>query len=681
MDSRRLRFVVATLVSVSLLGGLLATVPQFSSAASSTVGNRVWVKAYGGAGAEEFRSIAKLSDGNLVAAGVSTSDSIGGTGAYDAFVNKLNLGGLSLWSKSVGGAYQDYFYGVAASADGGFAAVGGSEPPSSDFAVPNGHGRDAAIMKFDQNGNKLKATTLGGTGDDFFNAVAATSDGGFIAAGFTGSKDGDIKDKIDETNVHALLAKFDSNGDKLYLVTIGGTGTDSITGVSATSDGGFYVAGFTTSIDGDIVTNTTSLPRGGQDGFIMRLDQWANIIWSANVGGTGADKLLGVTTTADGGVLAVGQTYSVNGDGAGNKGGADAFIVKLDQDGNRVLSKTFGGPKDDALFSVATTKDGGFVAVGDTLSSSGDIPDNKGNCDGIIAKFDASGTKQWAQNVGGSDNDFFRSVVVADDGSFYIAGITASNGGDIPSGSRTAYDAILVKFTESSTSPSPTETSASPTPTQTIPNVTPGTTKFSKAPTPKISGVKKVGRKLTAKAGTWSPAAQLTYNWYRNGKAIAGAYKSTYTLTAKDLGKKITVKVTGYRNNYAKTPKKSAATVKIGLGELTRKPVPNISGTKKVGYTLKVNPGTWKPTVKKAYQWYRNGKKIKGATKSTYKLVKADAGKKITVKLTATKAGYKTVTKTSKPTKIASLPKPKPVSTPTPSPTYTEPCEFGTDKC
>jgi hypothetical protein len=62
-------------------------------------------------------------------------------------------------------------------------------------------------------------------------------------------------------------------------------------------------------------------------------------------------------------------------------------------------------------------------------------------------------------------------------------------------------------------------------------------------------------------------------------------------------------------------------------------------------------------------------------------LVKADAGKKITVKLTATKAGYKTVAKTSKPTKIAALPKPKPVSTPTPSPTYTEPCEFGTDKC
>lgn len=166
--------------------------------------------------------------------------------------------------------------------------------------------------------------------------------------------------------------------------------------------------------------------------------------------------------------------------------------------------------------------------------------------------------------------------------------------------------------------------------------------------TPTISGTPTFGKTLTAKPGSWGPAGlTLGYQWLRDGKAIAGATTATYKLTAADVKHKISVKVTGSKVGYATASKTSAAKT-VAAAKFTKTPTPKISGTAKVKKTLTAKPGKWAPSdVKLAYQWYRNGKKISGATKSTYKLVKADKGKKITVKVTATKAGYTKVIKAS----------------------------------
>jgi hypothetical protein len=122
-------------------------------------------------------------------------------------------------------------------------------------------------------------------------------------------------------------------------------------------------------------------------------------------------------------------------------------------------------------------------------------------------------------------------------------------------------------------------------------------------------------------------------------------------LKAADKGKKITVTVTGTKSGYATVSKTSVATGKVAAGTLTSVK-PKITGTVKVGKKLTAKPGTWKPSgVKLSYQWLRNGKAIKGATKSTYKLVKSDKRKKITVKVTGKKAGYTSKSATSKATK------------------------------
>jgi len=168
------------------------------------------------------------------------------------------------------------------------------------------------------------------------------------------------------------------------------------------------------------------------------------------------------------------------------------------------------------------------------------------------------------------------------------------------------------------------------------------------APTPTITGTAKVGYTLTASPGTWGPApVTLAYQWFRSGVAITGATASTYVQTSADLGKTMTVRVTGSKTGYTTVAKTSAATVAVVAGTLTA-PTPTITGTAKVGYRLTANPGTWGPApVTLAYQWFRSGVAITGATASTYTLTASDLAKTMAVRVTGSKAGYTTVAKTS----------------------------------
>ncbi|MCE1180399.1 MAG: carboxypeptidase-like regulatory domain-containing protein [Micrococcales bacterium] len=171
-------------------------------------------------------------------------------------------------------------------------------------------------------------------------------------------------------------------------------------------------------------------------------------------------------------------------------------------------------------------------------------------------------------------------------------------------------------------------------------------------PVPTITGTKKVGYRLTATPGAWGPApVTLSYQWFRSGVAISGATASGYTLTGADYAKTITVRVTGRKTGYTTVTKASLATAAIAIGTLTPTPVPTISGTKRVGYTLTANPGTWGPApVTLTYQWYRSGVAISGATAKTYRLSSYDRRKTIVVKVTGRKSGYTTVVKASSAT-------------------------------
>ena len=125
------------------------------------------------------------------------------------------------------------------------------------------------------------------------------------------------------------------------------------------------------------------------------------------------------------------------------------------------------------------------------------------------------------------------------------------------------------------------------------------------------------------------------------------------TKTAGTVTKTIKIARTGaYWINPVLAPTDALWSVDmVALKTFTTAPAPKISGTAKVGKTLKAEAGTWKPSgAKLSYQWYRGSAKISGATKSSYELTSKDRGKKIKVKVTATKSGYLSAGKTSKST-------------------------------
>jgi hypothetical protein len=144
----------------------------------------------------------------------------------------------------------------------------------------------------------------------------------------------------------------------------------------------------------------------------------------------------------------------------------------------------------------------------------------------------------------------------------------------------------------------------------------------------------------------------LSYQWYRGAAVIPGANAATYAVQAADVGARLKVAVAGTSPGYETVIRTSGGTEAVITGTLSAgKPV--VSGTRKVGRTLTAKPGTWSPSgVILTYKWYRGSAAIAGADKVTYKLVKADKGRKVTVRVRGTAAGYTTLEKVSSPTRI-----------------------------
>lgn len=165
----------------------------------------------------------------------------------------------------------------------------------------------------------------------------------------------------------------------------------------------------------------------------------------------------------------------------------------------------------------------------------------------------------------------------------------------------------------------------------------------------KITGEAVVDQTLTATIKGIDPEAYVAYRWYRNGELIYGEETSSYVVTRYDLGTQISVQVKVNSRSFNPNWYSSAATPSVQLAQLPQTQV-FVSGTRKTSHTLTANITAWSdPSISTTYQWFRGTKKISGATKVTYKQVKADKGKTITVRVNGTKPGYlsRTVTSTT----------------------------------
>lgn len=197
----------------------------------------------------------------------------------------------------------------------------------------------------------------------------------------------------------------------------GGTGVDNPGSIQQTTDGGYIVAGSSNSNNGDVTGN-----HGMYDCWIIKLDTSGNLVWQKSFGGAADDRANSIDQTTDGGYIVAGYTSSNDGDVSGNHGQKDYWIVKLDDTGNLVWQKTFGGSADDYASSIEQTSDGGYIVAGSSNSNNGDLTTNNGQSDYWIVKLDVTGNLVWQKSFGNSSDNIAKSIQPTSDGGYIMTG-------------------------------------------------------------------------------------------------------------------------------------------------------------------------------------------------------------------------------------------------------------------
>lgn len=227
----------------------------------------------------------------------------------------------------------------------------------------------------------------GGSNDDKAYKTVRTSDGGYLLLGQTYSSDSGITNFHGATDI--LVVSVDINGNRKWTKCFGGSADETPNALAATSDGGFLISGYTESTDGDVTGN-----HGNGDVWVLKIDANGNKLWAKCLGGSYTDAPYGMVVNADGTFALAVQTGSNDGDIVGNHGFNDACLIKLDANGNKVFAKCYGGTQNDGVDNIVSTSDG-YIISGETMSSDGDMTQNRGNYDVFLVKVDGNGNKQW----------------------------------------------------------------------------------------------------------------------------------------------------------------------------------------------------------------------------------------------------------------------------------------------
>jgi uncharacterized repeat protein (TIGR01451 family) len=217
--------------------------------------------------------------------------------------------------------------------------------------------------------------------------------------------------------------------DIIWQKSLGGSGDDKANDVIALADGGFMVAGSTKSNNGDVTGHHGSLD--STDAWVCRLDPNGNILWQKSFGGNGNEEFSTIIKSSDGNFLLVGTSASFDGDVVGNHGKTDFWALKIDLAGSVIWSKTFGGTESDNLRTGISTSECGYLLIGNTRSNNGDVSGNHGGngSDIWFAKITSSGDLDWQKcygNVIGNDN---ADDVIEDIDGHFIALVHGSGSG------------------------------------------------------------------------------------------------------------------------------------------------------------------------------------------------------------------------------------------------------------
>ena len=255
---------------------------------------------------------------------------------------------------------------------------------------------DPYLVKFSSTGVVEWKKFYSDASIDNMKSVLLLNDGGFLMSGFT--------NKINST-YSPYLIRTNSNGEVIWEKIYEGNDWEFLNASVELSDGNFILTG-----------STYRVSNGSPDGFIMKVDPFGNSIWKNIIPGTLKDEINSLQKCSNGDLILCGTTYSFG------SGGSDIWLLRYENNGNLIWSKTFGGPLNDFGYSVEETANGNIIFCGSSQSL-----DSVSQF--IVARADSNGNELWRYVNSKTSDETFYSVHETTDGNLTAAGFTGNQTG------------------------------------------------------------------------------------------------------------------------------------------------------------------------------------------------------------------------------------------------------------
>ncbi len=328
-------------------------------------------------------------------------------------ISLATLPGIQL-SRAMGASFTDRVGGIVLTPSGNIVLGGVTNGLDGELQSFLGSS-DFCLSEIAPDGTLNWVNHFGGSNYDYCTDVIPTSDDGYLLAGETRSADGDVNSQYG--NGDGWIVKTNATGDIEWSQNFGGTQYDVFNAAAPSNDGNYLLAGNTLSDDMDI-----SNPLGLTDAWLVKASANGNLLWSKNFGGTSSDYFNDVTQASDGSIWAVGRSFSSDVDAPFNRGSTDLFVVRLNSNGDKIWSNTYGGQFLDEGNAIIETADGNMVIANVSSSNDGDILDGQGVNDAWIIKMDPNGNILWSKNFGGTSSEGAEAITETNDGGLFIAG-------------------------------------------------------------------------------------------------------------------------------------------------------------------------------------------------------------------------------------------------------------------
>lgn len=330
-------------------------------------------------------------------------------------LNTCSLAQTLVWQKTLGGANFDHAKSYAVDKNGDIVIAGITTSDNGDVRGYHGGQGDIWVVKLNQTGNLLWQKPLGGSGYESSNAITVTNDGDIVLTGISQSNDGDVSGNT--TKDDNWIVRLDKAGNLRWQKLISRTNIYEFTAITATNDGGVVAIGYTWEREVDANGKPILYKLLG-----LKFDATGKLLWQKFLGYN--NQSYTIKESPDGNLVVAGWVYyPVAGDASVSQGDSDAWLAKFDAQGNPIWQKTYSTPDREWIHAFRFTSDGGYVLTGSTSQNEAHIPNSVFNTSNyVVIKLSDSGEISWRKIFGGSNEDIAKDVIETSDGRYVIAG-------------------------------------------------------------------------------------------------------------------------------------------------------------------------------------------------------------------------------------------------------------------